>query len=267
MYDIQSFAFFALRVAAILGTVLRGWIAAPVPALPMHACGTPPAVISGNNSVDDWMQDPMHPIGYIAYPAIASRHNEQGMPIVTVCIMPDGWVGDVELKSSSGSAQLDAVTLISAGNWHFLPARGGINGVPEWVDIGVRYAMRSVPAEALPVAMGDPPAFKSLTGKKTPPISDPAFPQRVLYPALAIRRSEEGSVLVNFDIEEDGWPSQVHIIQSSGSQQLDAVALAAVGGWHFFPATQDGKPTRVRYPFRVVFKLRGAPAGPGIQRR
>ena len=257
MVDIQSLAYFVLRLAVVLGGLFRGSVANPNTALPPHVCGVPPAVIGVPNVVDDWVQDPQHPIGYLAYPPIASRHNEQGISVVTVCIMPDGWVGDAQLKQSSGSQQLDAVTLISAGNWHFLPAPGGMNGKPEWADVALRYVMPNVSPAALPPDMPPAPALTFFAGQATGPIPDPAFPHRPGYPTLALRHNEEGAVLLSFDVEDDGWPSQVQIEQSSGSQQLDAMALVNVGYWHYFPATKDGSRTRTRFKTRVNFKLKG----------
>lgn len=255
--DIQSFAYFVLRMAVVLGGLFRGSLADPNSSLPPHVCGVPPAVISGPNIVDDWNQDPRHPIGYLAYPPIASRHNEQGTSVVTVCILPDGWVGDAVLKQSSGSVQLDAATLISAGNWHFLPAPGGMNGQPEWADIGVRYIMPNIPPAALPPDMPAAPMMKFTGGHATQPVPDPAFPHRLGYPFLALRHQEEGAVIISFDLEDDGWPSRVQIVRSSGSQQLDAMALVNTGYWHYFPVTKDGARTRARWFARVNFKLTG----------
>ncbi|HEY2034098.1 MAG TPA: energy transducer TonB [Rhizomicrobium sp.] len=255
--DIQSFAYLVLRLAVVLGGLLRGSVINPSAALPPHVCGVPPAVISGPNVVDDWNQDPLHPIGYLAYPPIASRHNEQGISIVTICIMPDGWVGDVVLKQSSGSTQLDAATLISVGSWHFVPAPGGMNGQPEWTDVGIRYIMPNVSPAALSPDMPPAPMLNFKDSNATRPISDPAFPHRPRYPILAVRHNEEGAVLLSFDIEDDGWPSQVQIERSSGSQQLDAMALVSVGYWHYFPATDGGKRIRTRVETRLEFKLTG----------
>ena len=70
--------------------------------------------------------------------------------------------------------------------------------------------------------------------------------------------TEKGAVIISFDIEDDGWPSQVQIVRSSGSQQLDAMALVNVGYWHYFPVTKAGARTRARWLARVNFKLEGS---------
>src|ERR1700753_1009749 len=130
--------------------MLRGSFSDSYSTLPPNPCGPPPAHIAAPHIVYDWTADLRHPVGAIAYPAVASRRGEQGTSMVTVCILPDGWVADVVPKHSSGSDQLDAVTLAPAGLWHFLPAPGGINNVPEWADLGVRFNMPPVSPQALP---------------------------------------------------------------------------------------------------------------------
>ena len=175
--------------------------------------------------------------------------------MLSICIMPDGWVGDAIVKKSSGSSQLDAETLVSAGTWHFRPAAGGINAVPEWADLGIIYKMPPVPQAALPPVL--PPASAMTGGVDiTVPIFDPAFPHRVAYPNLAIKHREQGTVIVSLDMEDDGWPSDIEIVKSSGSAQLDSMALVAVGYWHYFPATKAGNRTRGRFKTRVVYRLR-----------
>ncbi|HWA29835.1 MAG TPA: energy transducer TonB [Rhizomicrobium sp.] len=239
----------------MLGAFLRGSTVDPHTTLPPNVCGQPPAAISAPDMVDDWRLDPQHPVGYLAYPPLATARHEQGQPVVAVCIMPDGWVGDAVVKQTSGSDQLDAAALISAGNWHFLPAAGGINGVPEWADIRLNFVMPDVPAAALPVTAPAAQDLNYASGAKTAPVVDPAFPHRASYPLLAWRHQEEGTVTLSYEIMDDGWPSAVKIVHSSGSRQLDAMAIVAVGYWHYFPATKAGTKGQMHWLAKVNFRL------------
>ena len=63
------------------------------------------------------------------------------------------------------------------------------------------------------------------------------------YPAQALRRGEQGTVLVRAEIGPDGVPTSVSLAAGSGSRQLDRAALDAVRRWRFSPATDAGRPT------------------------
>ncbi len=58
------------------------------------------------------------------------------------------------------------------------------------------------------------------------------------YPALAHRRGWEGTVLLRVHVLASGKPGEIQLQNSSGRQQLDDAALAAVKRWSFVPAKQ-----------------------------
>ncbi len=58
------------------------------------------------------------------------------------------------------------------------------------------------------------------------------------YPELAQRRGWEGTVLLRVQVLASGKPGEIQIQKSSGRQQLDDAALAAVKRWSFVPAKQ-----------------------------
>lgn len=76
-----------------------------------------------------------------------------------------------------------------------------------------------------------------------------------VYPVEAIRRAEQGAVILLIHVAPDGLPSAVDIAQSSGFVVLDRAAQDAVWHWHFLPAVQDGQPIPFDMKFRVVFHL------------
>lgn len=63
------------------------------------------------------------------------------------------------------------------------------------------------------------------------------------YPASALRRGEEGTVIVRAEIGPDGVPTSTSLARGSGSRDLDRAAVDAVRRWRFRPATVDGRPT------------------------
>ncbi|POP74674.1 energy transducer TonB [Pseudomonas syringae] len=95
------------------------------------------------------------------------------------------------------------------------------------------------PVPAAPVAAPAPPA---------PPTPKPVTPASASagylrnpapeYPSLAMRRGWEGTVLLRVHVLASGKPGEIQIQKSSGREQLDDAALAAVKRWSFVPAKQ-----------------------------
>ena len=95
------------------------------------------------------------------------------------------------------------------------------------------------PAPPQPVAAPAPPA---------PPAPKPLTPASASagylknpapeYPSLAMRRGWEGTVLLRVHVLASGKPGEIQIQKSSGRDQLDDAALAAVKRWSFVPAKQ-----------------------------
>ncbi|POM12235.1 energy transducer TonB [Pseudomonas sp. WP001] len=90
-----------------------------------------------------------------------------------------------------------------------------------------------VPAPPAPVA---PPAPAPVT----PASANAAYLKNPApeYPSLAQRRGWEGTVLLRVHVLASGKPGEIQLQKSSGRQQLDDAALAAVKRWSFVPAKQ-----------------------------
>ena len=73
------------------------------------------------------------------------------------------------------------------------------------------------------------------------------------YPALSVRKGEEGRVLMMVLVSADGAAEDVQIEKSSGFDRLDNAAVAAVKKWRFIPAKKNNQPlsafVRVPMPF------------------
>src|SRR5665213_228673 len=196
------------------------------------------------------------PHSALFFPPIASRLRVQGTPVIAVCILIDGSVPDAA-----------SAALVESGQWHFVPAPGGINGTPEWKDIAVTYSMPGTAPSSPPDSDADlPKSAKHETAQlgtegMTRPTTDPGFPHGSRYSVLALRHGDQGKVVVSMAIGSDGWISEAKIDQSSGSDQLDAAALVSVGYWHYFPATRNGTALVIPWKARVVFKLSDMPPG------
>jgi TonB family protein len=72
------------------------------------------------------------------------------------------------------------------------------------------------------------------------PSALPVLPHTItVYPILALRRNEEGDVLLRVLVQANGEVGDARIIRSSGHAQLDAAALIGVGYWYYVPAVRD----------------------------
>jgi protein TonB len=75
------------------------------------------------------------------------------------------------------------------------------------------------------------------------------------YPALAMRRNWEGTVLLRVHVLASGKPGEVQLQKSSGHEQLDDAALAAVKRWSFAPAKQGNNPIDGWVSVPIDFKI------------
>lgn len=119
---------------------------------------------------------------------------------------------------------------------------------------------------ASPVAAADKAAAKKAAAKNQPkpkPLAkitrDPspvASNQAPKYPAQALRSGVEGSVSVRVEVDADGIPTDVKVVERSGerSRDLDRAVTDAVRKWRFEPAMKDGKAVAGAVVVPVEFK-------------
>jgi protein TonB len=75
------------------------------------------------------------------------------------------------------------------------------------------------------------------------------------YPVAALRRGETGTAVLRIQVDAQGHPGGVALIQRSGSRDLDRAAMEAVRKWRFQPAVQDGEPIAGAVDIPVEFNL------------
>jgi len=90
-----------------------------------------------------------------------------------------------------------------------------------------------------------------------PPRSNPRRPvSQPEYPPSSKRLGEEGTVVLQLYVQEDGKVGEARVQTSSGFPKLDEAAVKeALRSWRLLPATQGGKPIAMWYSFRIVFKI------------
>ncbi len=75
------------------------------------------------------------------YPRLARLRGHEGVVLLAVEVLPDGKVGRLRIKSSSGSALLDQSALTSLKKWSFEPGRKLGVPVTMWVDVPIRFRL------------------------------------------------------------------------------------------------------------------------------
>jgi protein TonB len=76
------------------------------------------------------------------------------------------------------------------------------------------------------------------------------------YPLASVRSGEEGALVLDVLVGNDGRVLDAKVSRSSGSARLDQAALnEAKAHWRLRPATRDGRPFEQWLTLRVVFRL------------
>ena len=75
-----------------------------------------------------------------------------------------------------------------------------------------------------------------------------------IYPEGALKRKEEGTVVLEFDVTTSGRADNVRIASSCGFAELEQAAVQAVKRARFVPARRGS--TNVPYPARLTFPFR-----------
>jgi protein TonB len=88
-------------------------------------------------------------------------------------------------------------------------------------------------------------------------VTNPVYLKRSppVYPRDAIRRHQQGRVIVNVTIDEQGYVVDMKLYKSSGFKLLDRSALKAVKVWQFEPARRNGIEVMSVVRIPVYFQL------------
>ncbi|MGI3037853.1 MULTISPECIES: TonB family protein [Vibrio] len=120
---------------------------------------------------------------------------------------------------------------------------------------------KTEPAKKEMVAQQTAPASQSKGATSQPILVDkPTFvnqPTQPRYPRSAQRRGIEGVALYEIWLDENGNQIKQVLIESSGTESLDASALRAIKQWQFTPHISGGLKVAHRVQVPVRFKLDG----------
>jgi protein TonB len=126
-------------------------------------------------------------------------------------------------------------------------------------DFQVATAPPPAPVQTAPKAPPPPPP------KPTAAISnDPLRPiQRTHtsppYPPISVRLGEQGTTLIEVNINTEGTVTECSVVKGSGSDRLDTAACDWVKGhWRWQPPTLNGAPTAAKTQIQYTWNLKDA---------
>jgi protein TonB len=107
-----------------------------------------------------------------------------------------------------------------------------------------------------------PPPVVAPPKPQAPPVSTPVSIGRAhecqsRYPPLAMRLGHEGTVVLGMTVNTDGSVSNVHVVDSSGHDELDNGAVTCASSWRYKPAMQNNQPIAAEWKASVKYKLTG----------
>lgn len=112
------------------------------------------------------------------------------------------------------------------------------------------------PPPPQPVVQQPPP--KAAPAPVTTPVSvGKAHECQSKYPALAMRLGHEGTVMLGMTVNTDGSVTNVHVVQSSGHDELDQGAVSCASSWHYKPSMRGDQPVAAEWKASVKYKLTG----------
>jgi TonB family protein len=116
-------------------------------------------------------------------------------------------------------------------------------------------------AAALVVLAGALTAASPAAAQQSPGVTPPQVVEHVdaVYPPSRQAEGVEANVLLFVTVEKDGTVSEASVA-SSGGDEFDEAALAAIKGWKFAPATKGGAAARAR--IKVPFHFASEPHVP-----
>ena len=176
------------------------------------------------------------------YPEMSVMTNEEGTVLLLVHITTEGTVDKAEVTTSSGSLRLDeAARDFVMATWRWQPPTQDCKVIDVSTRISIKWDLKDAPDNA--------PQFPLIAVTKAD------------YPAQALEKHEQGTVVVGLLLNTDGTVVRSQVVVSSGFDDLDnkAVELARTRV-HWTAPKMDG--VAIISPVQAVVRWQIDRAGP-----
>ncbi|HLV80386.1 MAG TPA: TonB family protein [Chthonomonadaceae bacterium] len=132
--------------------------------------------------------------------------------------------------------------------------------VPTQPQIQPKATQPAPPVTPPPVETKPAPVTKPMPSAPATPAFTQAEPLPDHSPLPSIPDDMRGdsldkSCVAEFTVEPDGAPSDIKIVQSSGYEELDRIALDTARQWRFKPATREGQPVQSQVRLHIEFQV------------
>ena len=108
----------------------------PQPAVAAARPAPPPPPVTAPIFNAEYLRNPPP-----AYPTLSRRLGEEGRVVLRVLVSPAGTAQEVEVRTPSGHARLDAAAREAVQRWRFVPAKRGDDPVAAWVLIPISFRL------------------------------------------------------------------------------------------------------------------------------
>ncbi len=112
-------------------------------------------------------------------------------------------------------------------------------------------AETSIPVVPAPQAPRPEPAAVELPSSNAQYLKNP----RPSYPPISLRLREQGTVLVDVLVSEQGFASEAKVKTSSGFFRLDNAAVSTVLTWRFVPGKRAGVAQSMWFIVPITFSI------------
>ncbi|HVX03907.1 MAG TPA: M56 family metallopeptidase [Rhodanobacteraceae bacterium] len=184
------------------------------------------------------------------YPAEALHKHEQGMVVLDVTIDARGHVSGVAVdpKGTTAAAILQDAAMAAAKEWRYAPGHKHGKAVGGVVRIPVNFSLTEDGPTAGASASSSPSVDISYKDRNPPH-----------YPKEAIRKGEQGNVVLDVTVDATGKVTGVQVDQhgTDASTDLQVAAIQGAENWKFNPGREDGKPIGGVIQVPVNFSLNG----------
>jgi TonB family protein len=235
--------------ATTLNVAPASVVASPTPDALTEYDGVPVRKVGGSVTAPVPIQ-----VSYPEYSREAKKAKFKGIVLVSLIVDANGLPQNVHVLRGVGMG-LDEKAVEAVKDYKFKPATEDGKPVPVEVNLEIKFQLDDSAELQTPVLnpeMANATAAPRLKEGDAPPLLiykvDPEFTEK------ARKAKASGIVLVNFVVDKQGLPENVHVVHGVGNG-LDAKAVEAVKQYKFKPAMRNDQPVEVALNVEVNFQI------------